>query len=88
MNGFAGMPSGLHVPLGNPEVIGFLERMLVEAKAGKLVAVGVVMVEGGGRANAGCAGGHLFEVNFGADMLKALVLGAAAGQRSKIVRAG
>lgn len=82
----ADLPKFTMPVLANPEVVQFLEHALSLARAGKLTAVGMVMVAGPGQVNAGSAGGAMFEVNFGCDMLKAALVQNATGKRSPILQ--
>lgn len=85
MNDVAGLPKFEMPVISNPEVVQLLEQALGLARAGKLTAVGVVLVMGPGQVNAGSAGSAMFEVNFGCDMLKAALVQSATGKRSPIL---
>jgi hypothetical protein len=86
-------------PLGKDQldVIKELEGLLVEARAGKIVSFGMVVVHSPGNINVRGTMCHLFELYFGCDGLKDMIKGimlqkavaqAQASQRPRILRPG
>lgn len=70
------MPDIPGVTVGNPEVIRVLEDTLALARAGRLVAVGVVQVTGPHQIGAVTAGSAAMELHVGAAMMGANLLKA------------
>lgn len=72
-NGAAVLPGlGAMPALGHPEVIQVLEKLLADARAGRLSGIGVVAVEGSGSLSAIIAGAAALPVIYtGAGMLQA-----------------
>jgi len=66
---------GLKSPLADPNVVALLENALVEARAGRMIGVGLVGVMGPGKPAAHIAGVGFLEINIGCDVLKAQVVG-------------
>jgi hypothetical protein len=72
MNGSEAVLPKLNIPLGHPEVIQVLERLLADARSGRLAGVGVVAIEGSGNLSAIIAGSAALPVVYtGAGMLQA-----------------
>lgn len=85
-NGVAVEAVAASAPVGNPDVIRFLEQLLEGARAGRIVGVGVGIAMVDGQWNGLAVGGGLPEVNFGLDAAKAVLLAAARGKQSPIIR--
>lgn len=82
----AGLPKFEMPALGHPEVIQVLERLLVEARAGRLNGIGVVAVEGSGSLSAMIAGSSPLPVIYtGAGMLQASAMQRMTGKPSGLV---
>lgn len=81
------MPDLPGVTVGNPDVVRVLEDALAAARAGRLVAVGVVSVTGPHQIGAVTAGSAAMEIYVGAGMMQASVLKAltAPAKRSPIL---
>jgi hypothetical protein len=70
------IPDLAGVSVGNPDVVRVLEDALSMARAGRLVAVGVVQVTGPHQIGAVTAGSAAMEIYVGAGMMQASVLKA------------
>lgn len=91
MNGPEVVNGAIGLPVGNPDVIAFLEQTLAEARAGQIVAVGIIKVPRPGVFNAGASGAPaLCEINAGCDLLKQELMAAMRGNHrpSRIMRVG
>lgn len=88
MNSIPNVEALLKAPLGNPEVIALLEKVLADAKAGRVMAVAIVFSAGPGSMNAGAAGGHPAELFMGCAALQNMLLASVQGGPSKVLRPG
>lgn len=73
---------------GNPDVVAALEGALAEARAGRLIAVGLVKVYGPQAVACQNAGPPLSEVHLGGGILQGMVIAAMSQKPSPIVRPG
>lgn len=75
-------------PVGHPDVIGVLEKMLVEARAGRVVGVAIVAVGGGGEMQAVTSGAAApVALYTGCGLLQQQVLASMTQRPSPILRA-
>jgi hypothetical protein len=65
--------------LGNPEVIRLLEHLLADARAGRVIGLGVGVALAPGQFNGFAVGAGLGEINLGLDAAKAVLLRASQG---------
>lgn len=87
MNGIPNVEALLRAPVGNPEVIGLLENVLAEARAGRVAAVAMVVSAGPGNMNAVAAGGCQAELFMGCSAIQgALLKSVQGGPPSKLLR--
>lgn len=86
MNSIPNVEALLKAPIGNPDVIGLLERVLVDARAGRVVAVALVFSGGPGSMQAGSAGGHPAELYMGCAALQNMILQSVQGNGPKVLR--
>lgn len=75
-------------PLSNPEVVGALERLLADARAGKILSIGVVIVPGPGGITCMATNGCAAELYTGCGMLQSGLMAAMSGKPSSILRPG
>lgn len=78
---------GTGAVVGVPEVIKVLEAALVEARAGRMMAVGVISVAKAGQVGCAAAGGGQLEIIAGTEVLKQNLLAGMTGRRSPIIGA-
>lgn len=72
--------------IADANVVALLENALRDAKAGRLIGVGIVVVMGTGMPAINVAGTGVVEMNTGCDILKAQLMGHML-KPSKIMRA-
>lgn len=82
----SGLPKFEMPALGHPEVIQVLERLLADARAGRLNGIGVVAVESSGSLSAIIAGSAALPVLYtGAGMLQASAMARMTAKPSGLV---
>jgi hypothetical protein len=87
MNGIPNVEALLRPQLGNPDVIALLERVLAEARAGRVAGLAVAFSAGPGNMNASAAGGCQAELFMGCSAIQGALLGSVAGGApSKVLR--
>lgn len=86
MNNIPNVEALLKVPVGNPDVVGLLERVLADARAGRVVAVAIVFSGGPGSMQAGAAGGHPAELFMGCSAIQNMLLASVQGNGPKVLR--
>jgi hypothetical protein len=80
--------ASLLMPMADPNVVAFAEKILADARTGAITSLGAVTVVAGGQINAGYVGARGGDVYIGCDMLKTMLMGQFTGQNSsRIVRA-
>lgn len=72
----------------NPDVVSALEGALVEARSGRLLAVGIIKVHGPQQVSVAMAGPPISEVYLGGALLQGLVMQSMQQKPSPIVRPG
>lgn len=86
MNGIPNVEALLKVPMGNPEVVGLLERLLADARAGRIAGIAVVASAGPGNMGATAAGGCQAELFMGCAAIQNMLLASTQGGGSKVLR--
>lgn len=86
MNSIPNVEALLKAPVGNPDVVGLLERVLADAREGKVAAIAMVFSGGPGSMNAVAAGGCQAELFMGCSAIQQSILQNVGRHAPKVLR--